>query len=105
MALLRWRRLYIIEGLITVVWAGLCVMLIPQNYETAYFLNEEQRCLMRKRAEEMEAYSGGSGHYTKKDIKEAAKDVKSWIHGIIQITVVTVLYGESIQGAHWTSIC
>ncbi|KAI1147981.1 retrograde regulation protein 2 [Nemania diffusa] len=90
-----WRWLYIIEGLITVVWAGLCVMLIPQNYETAYFLNEEQRCLMRKRAEEMEAYSGGSGHYTKKDIKEAAKDVKSWIHGIIQITVVTVLYGFS----------
>ncbi|KAJ8127728.1 hypothetical protein O1611_g5908 [Lasiodiplodia mahajangana] len=90
-----WRWLYIIEGLITVVWAGLCVFLVPQNYETAYFLNDEQKSLMRKRAEETDAYSGGSGHYTKKDIKEAAKDVKSWTHGIIQIAVVTVLYGFS----------
>ncbi|KAI3318781.1 retrograde regulation protein 2 [Xylariaceae sp. AK1471] len=88
-----WRWLYIIEGLITVVWAGLCVVLVPRNYETAYFLNAEQKALMRRRAEEMDAYSGGSGHYTKKDIKDAAKDVKSWAHGVIQITVVTILYG------------
>ncbi|KAI1171072.1 retrograde regulation protein 2 [Nemania sp. FL0916] len=88
-----WRWLYIIEGLITVVWAGLCVLLVPRSYETAYFLNGEQKALMRKRAEEMDAYSGGSGHYTKKDIKAAAKDVKSWTHGIIQIAVVTILYG------------
>ncbi|GAP90938.2 putative high-affinity nicotinic acid transporter [Rosellinia necatrix] len=90
-----WRWLYIVEGLITVVWAGLCFVLIPQNYETAYFLNDEQKAVMRRRAEEMALYSGGSGHYTKGDIKEAAKDVKTWIHGIIQITVVTVLYGFS----------
>lgn len=49
---------------------------------------------MKERAEEMDAYSGGSGHYTKKDIKEAAKDIKSWIHAVIQIAVVTVLYGK-----------
>ncbi|KAI0453534.1 retrograde regulation protein 2 [Xylaria acuta] len=88
-----WRWLYIIEGLVTVVWAGLCFILIPQNYETAYFLDDEQKDLMRKRAEEMNAYSGGSGHYTRKDIKEAAKDVKTWAHSVIQIAVVTILYG------------
>lgn len=49
---------------------------------------------MRRRAEEMDSYSGGSGHYTKRDIKEAAKDVKSWVHGVIQIAVVTILYGK-----------
>lgn len=49
---------------------------------------------MRRRAEEMEAYSGGSGHYGKEDIIEAAKDVKSWVHGVIQIAVVTILYGK-----------
>jgi hypothetical protein len=48
---------------------------------------------MRQRAERTEAYSGGSGHYGKADIKEAAKDVKSWLHGCIQIAVVTILYG------------
>ncbi|RWA08670.1 hypothetical protein EKO27_g6443 [Xylaria grammica] len=90
-----WRWLYIIEGIITVVWACLCVVLVPRNYDTAYFLNDEQKALMRKRAEEMDAYSGGSGHYTRKDVKEAAKDVKSWVHAVIQVTVVTVLYGFS----------
>lgn len=48
---------------------------------------------MRQRAEEMEAYSGSSGHYTMHDIKLAASDVKSWIHGCVQIAVVTILYG------------
>lgn len=81
----------------TVIWAGLCVVLVPRNYETAYFLNSEQKILMKRRAEQMNAYSGGSGHYTKKDIKEAAQDAKTWIHGVIQIGVVTVLYGRSTQ--------
>lgn len=87
-------RLYIIEGIITVAWAACCVFLVPKNFETAYFLNAEDKLLMRTRAEEMEAYSGGSGHYGKEDILEAAKDVKSWVHGVIQIAVVTILYGE-----------
>ncbi|KAK8035135.1 hypothetical protein PG993_010130 [Apiospora rasikravindrae] len=88
-----WRWLYIIEGIITVVWAFLCVYLVPQDYETAYFLNEEEKNLMRLRAEETNAYSGGSGHYDRNDIREAAKDVKSWLHGFTQIAVVTILYG------------
>lgn len=67
---------------------------MPKNYETAYFLNAEEKAIMRRRAEESEAYSGGTGHYGMKDIKLAAKDVKSWVHGVIQICVVTILYGE-----------
>jgi hypothetical protein len=74
--------------------AGFCVFLVPKNYETAYFLNDEDKALMRIRAEEMEAYSGGNGHYTMKEIKEAAKDIKTWAHSAIQIAVVTILYGE-----------
>ncbi|KAK8004299.1 Vegetative incompatibility protein HET-E-1 [Apiospora arundinis] len=88
-----WRWLYIIEGIITVVWAFLCIFLVPKDYETAYFLNEEEKDLMRIRAKEMNAYSGGSGHYGRKDIREAAKDIKSWLHAVTQIAVVTILYG------------
>jgi hypothetical protein len=86
-------RLYILEGIITVVWAALCIVLVPKNYQTAYFLNDEDKALMKHRAELAESYSGGTGHYTMKDIKEAAKDPKSWGHGVIQIAVVTILYG------------
>jgi hypothetical protein len=50
---------------------------------------------MRRRAIQTQAYSDstGSGHYGKADINEAAKDFKSWLHGCIQIAVVTILYG------------
>lgn len=86
-------RLYILEGIITVVWAAMCIFLVPKNYQTAYFLNDEDKAIMKHRAELAESYSGGNGHYTMKDIKEAAKDPKSWGHGVIQIAVVTILYG------------
>ncbi|KAE9380691.1 high-affinity nicotinic acid transporter-like protein [Stipitochalara longipes BDJ] len=88
-----WRWLYILEGIITVVWAAMCIFLVPKNYQTAYFLNDEDKIIMKHRAELAESYSGGNGHYTMKDIKEAAKDPKSWGHGVIQIAVVTILYG------------
>lgn len=88
-----WRWLYILEGIITVVWAAICIFVVPKNYQTAYFLNDEDKAIMRRRAEIAESYSGGSGHYSMADIKLAAKDVKSWAHGLIQICVVTILYG------------
>ncbi|KAF2006076.1 MFS general substrate transporter [Amniculicola lignicola CBS 123094] len=87
-----WRWLYIIEGIITLLWAFACIFLVPKDYQTAYFLSDSDKAIMRQRAERMETYSGGGGHYTKADIKEAAKDIKSWGHGIIQIAVVTILY-------------
>ena len=88
-------RLYVIEGIITVIWAFCCIFLVPKSFETAYFLNDEEKTLMRQRAHRTQAYSDseGSGHYGKADIKEAAKDIKSWVHGLIQIAVVTILYG------------
>jgi hypothetical protein len=88
-------RLYVIEGIITVIWAFCCIFLVPKSFETAYFLNDDEKALMRQRAHRTQAYSDseGSGHYGKADIKEAAKDIKSWVHGVIQIAVVTILYG------------
>lgn len=88
-------RLYILEGIITIIFAFTCIFLVPKDYSTAYFLTEEDKTVMKHRAELAESYSGGSGQYTKKDIKLAAKDVKSWVHGLIQICVVTILYGKA----------
>lgn len=89
------QRLYVLEGIITILWAFCCIYLVPKDFETAYFLNEEEKQIMRQRTARTQAYSdsAGSGHYGKSDIKEAAKDIKSWVHGCIQIAVVTILYG------------
>lgn len=88
-----WRWLYVLEGIITLIWAACCIFLVPKDYSSAYFLNDDEKAIMRQRAERTAAYSGGDGHYGKADIKEAARDVKSWLHGCIQIAVVTILYG------------
>ncbi|BCS24982.1 uncharacterized protein APUU_41426S [Aspergillus puulaauensis] len=88
-----WRWLYIIEGAFTIVVGACCVFLIPKNFEQAYFLNEDDKRIMRRRAEDMEAYSGGKGHYTMSDVKAAVQDMKTWIHGSMQICAVTILYG------------
>lgn len=42
----------------------------------------------------MAAYSGGDGKYTKKDVKHAAEDIKTWLHGFIQIFCATIIYGR-----------
>ena len=86
-------RLYILEGLITIVFAVVTWFIIPKNYQTAYFLTEDEKKIMAWRAEASAAYSGGTGHYTKKDIKLGAGDITTWIHAVIQIMVVTILYG------------
>ena len=90
------RRLYIIEGGATIVVAALCYFVIPSSYTTAYFLNEDDRAIMRRRAEMTEAYSGGKGHYTRAEFLMAARDVKTWIHGVVQVMSLTVLYGFSV---------
>ena len=41
----------------------------------------------------MEAYSGGTGHYTMKDIKSALKDVTTWVHAPTRVAMVPILYG------------
>lgn len=86
-------RLYIIEGAFTIVVGLCCIFLIPKSFEEAYFLNEDDKRIMRRRAEDMEAYSGGKGHYTMSDVKAAVQDIKTWIHGSMQICAVTILYG------------
>jgi len=76
-----WRWLYIIEGIVTVVFSAVCFFAVPKSYETAYFLNDEDKAIMKIRFEQMESYSGGTGKYTRKDMKNAAMDIKTWIHG------------------------
>ncbi|KAI1097740.1 MFS general substrate transporter [Jackrogersella minutella] len=91
-----WRWLYIIEGSVTVAVAGICYFIIPSTYTTAYFLNEDDRAVMRKRAELTESYSGGKGHYSRAEFIMAIKDVKTWLHTFIQIMCLTILYGFSV---------
>ena len=51
---------------------------------------------MRRRAELTEAYSGGDGRYSRAEFMLAVRDPKTWLHGVVQIMCLTVLYGFSV---------
>ena len=87
-------RIYIIEGVITVVFGLICFFLVPSSYQKARFLNDDDKEVCRYRATVMHQYSGGSGEFTWNDIAIAAKDIKTWIHAALQFCVITPLYGQ-----------
>ena len=87
------RWIYIIEGVITIVYGLVCFILVPSSYEKAFFLNEDDKEVMRYRATVTHQYSGGSGEFTFKDIWIAAEDIKTWIHSALQFCCITPLYG------------
>ncbi|KPI37594.1 putative transporter [Cyphellophora attinorum] len=91
-----WRWLYIIEGAATIAIALACYFAIPSSYTTAWFLTDADKAIMRRRTEITEAYSGGDGVYTKADLAMAIRDPKTYLHGVVQIMCLTVLYGFSV---------
>lgn len=90
-----WRWIYIIEGCVTIAFGSVSFWLVPSSFETAWFLDEDDKVAMRRRAEATHQYSGGRGHFGFKHITWAAQDVKTWLHAFLQFCVITPLYGKS----------
>ena len=82
------------EGIITIAFALVCMLIIPTSFETAYFLNEEDKAIMRLRAKESAAYSGGDGHFTRQDVLLALKDPKVFVSGVCQFGIITIQSGK-----------
>ncbi|RDW89649.1 hypothetical protein BP6252_01681 [Coleophoma cylindrospora] len=73
-----WRWLFIIEGCASVVIAAGIYFCLPDNFETARFLNEDDRKLMRIRAE-INARYNGHPEFEWKEVRKAVTDLKLWI--------------------------
>lgn len=78
-----WRWVYIIEGCMSIV----CVLVIwfglPNDPTDAYFLNNQERQLMRVRAKQRAQYMG-SEKFEWKEVRLAFRDPKLYISGFIQ---------------------
>lgn len=88
------RWVYIVEGVFSItcvlaIWFGL-----PNDPSTAYFLSDEQKAMMKRRAEERKQYMG-SEDFSWIEVKTAFRDPKLWVSGCIQFCQDILLYGFS----------
>ncbi|KAH7304147.1 high-affinity nicotinic acid transporter [Stachybotrys elegans] len=88
-----WRWIFIIEGIPTVVWGVALWLLLADEPGSAWFLNEDERQLLRAR---LQRQIGFHEEFDKKDAILAAKDWKVWMFAAGQFCVNSMLYSFSI---------
>lgn len=104
-----WKWVYIIEGIFSIligfaVWFGL-----PSDPSNAYFLNAEEKRMMKVRAAQRAQYMG-SEEFSWSEILIELKDPKLYLSGAIQFCQDILLYGFStflpsiIQGLGYNSL-
>jgi MFS family permease len=88
------RWVYIIEGLFSAMCAILIWFGLPNNPAESYFLNEEEKWMMRVRNEQRRKYMG-SESFSWEEMRIALRDPKLFFSGIIQFCQDILLYGFS----------
>jgi len=90
-----WRWLFLVEGLISVVVGIMAVFLLPDSFQTAWWLSEEEKALMVIRQEQGRLYLGESDTFDKSEVKLAFKDPKVWLSACSQFAADTCSFGLS----------
>jgi MFS family permease len=89
-----WRWLFIIEGCASVLIAIIAYFTLADNFESASFLNEEDKSLMRIRAEINARYNGDQ-EFNWADVKRAVLDPKLYISSWNQFMADICSFGLS----------
>jgi hypothetical protein len=89
-----WRWLFIIEGTISLVLCGGCLFTFPNKPETAWFLNEDDRALMRLR-KERDAFYKGTDEFEWKWVKAALTDPFVYLASVAFFTSSVAIFGFS----------
>jgi MFS family permease len=91
-----WRWLFIIEFLITVVVGIVCWIFLPGSAETAWFLNAEEKEVMRLRRERDATYRGEEAKFDRKWIGRALLDPFVWMLGTAFFTSSVAINGFNV---------
>jgi hypothetical protein len=78
----KWRVLFLVEGLPTVVMAGVAFFFLPDSPEKATFLNEEEKAVARARGVAQAGAATRIGAINWKEMVEGLLDLKGWILGV-----------------------
>jgi MFS family permease len=82
-ALAKWRVLFLVEGLPTVVMAGVAFFFLPDSPEKARFLNREEREVARLRGVRQAGEGPRIGKPNFKEFFAGLVDLKGWILGLM----------------------
>lgn len=84
----------IIEGIPTVLLGIAIFFLMPNDPESAYFLNDNEKKLMVVRHGRAYGNTASAQEFDKQDVWKAFKDWKVWIFCVSQFGADTMLYGK-----------
>lgn len=88
-----WQILYLFEGLLTVVWGFVLYFLLAENSDTAWYLSDREKYLMKVRHAQGSKYQH-MGDY-KTEVKKCLKDPAIYFSCISQLGADTCLFGYS----------
>ena len=88
----------IIEGIPTFILGCVVFFVLPNDSESAYFLNDKERRMMVVRREREYGNTASAQLFHPEDMKKAFRDWKVWLFCIAQFGVDTMLYGKSNRG-------
>ncbi|KAH8772944.1 high-affinity nicotinic acid transporter-like protein [Hyaloscypha finlandica] len=89
-----WRWVYIIEGCFSILVAVIVFYGLPNDPTNAWFLNTEEREMMRCRNGQRQKYLG-SEKFSWEEIRIELRDPKLYLSGLIQFMQDILLYGFS----------
>ncbi|PWN53682.1 MFS general substrate transporter [Violaceomyces palustris] len=89
-----WAWLYIIEGILTTVCGFASYWVLADDFENAWYLNEDDKRIMRLRAKAAQDYQG-DGEFSWSEAGTAFKDPKVWMSGLAQMFADTALFALS----------
>ena len=81
-ALAKWRVLFLVEGLPTIVMAAVAWFFLPDSPEKARFLTEEEKVVARARGVRQAGAATRIGAINWKEMLEGLIDLKGWILGV-----------------------
>ncbi|KAF7195009.1 putative transporter C11D3.18C [Pseudocercospora fuligena] len=90
-----WRWLFLVGGLISVAVGLGCLLLLPDTFEKAWWLNENDKKLMRIRHSLNTIYQGESEVFDREEVMLAFKDPKVWLSSFCQFCANTCSFGFS----------
>ncbi len=82
----KWRVLFLVEGLPTIVMAAVAWFFLPDSPEKARFLNEEEKEVARARGVAQAGAATRIGGINWNEMLEGLLDLKGWILGVSVLT-------------------